>query len=134
MATRVTLHSDSGYAQTITGRKHTWHADEPPALNGTDAGPAPYELLLSSLGACTAITLRMYAERKGWELGEIDIALRFSRSEDGVEAIHRDIHCTAALSEEQRQRLLEIAGKTPVTKTLAQGTAIDSSWAETSVE
>jgi putative redox protein len=71
----VVLDSKSRYACTLHARRHTLTADEPHSNGGTDTGPAPYDLLLSGLAACTAITLRMYAERKGWELGEIHVDL-----------------------------------------------------------
>ncbi|MDX1802476.1 MAG: OsmC family protein [Alcanivorax sp.] len=126
---RVSLHSDGDYHQHIRVRDHHWEADEGPALGGKDRGPNPYELLLSGLGACTAITLRMYAERKGWELGEMDVALHFYRDDEGNEFIDRTLQCSAPLSEEQRQRLLEIAGKTPVTLTVKRGTPVATQWA-----
>ena len=91
---------------------------------GTDTGPAPYELLLSGLAACTALTLRMYADRKGWVLGEIDVIARFRRDADGTEWVEREVGLTAALDAAQRDRLAEICAKTPVTKTLNRGMAI----------
>lgn len=127
MAT-VSIHSHHHYAQQIKVRQHRLSADEGAAMGGEDSGPNPYELLLSGLGACTSITLRMYAERKGWELGDIDIRLHFYRDEEGGEHIDRILNCSASLSDEQRQRLLEIAAKTPVTKTVRQGVAITSMW------
>ncbi len=117
------------YAQAIAMGHHALTADEPERLGGADSGPAPYQLLLASLGACTAITLRMYAERKGWELGTVRIGLTLTRDDAGAESIAREISLSASLSEEQRARLLEIAGKTPVTKTLLKGVAIDSRFA-----
>ena len=119
-------HLDSGterYAQTIRVGHHTVTADERASQGGVDAGPAPYELLLAALGACTSITLRMYAERKGWELGPVHIDLTFVREGD-VERIERKIRVAATLTEEQRARLGEIAEKTPVTKTVKRGTPI----------
>ena len=119
-------HLDSGsarYAQTIRVGHHTITADERAPQGGGDAGPAPYELLLAALGACTSITLRMYAERKGWELGPVHIDLSFVREGD-VERIERTIRVAATLTEEQRTRLGEIAEKTPVTKTVKRGTPI----------
>src|SRR5581483_8793281 len=72
----VSLECTAGYAQAIRAGHHQLTADEPKSNGGTDTGPAPYELLLSALGACTSITLRMYADRKGWTLGAIDVRLR----------------------------------------------------------
>lgn len=112
-----------GYAQRIHARHHELSADEPAERNGTDTGPAPYELVLAGLGACTAITLKMYAERKAWDIGQVNVKLRFLKSRDS-ERIERDVHCSAALSDEQRDRLLEICDRTPVTLTIKRGTPI----------
>lgn len=125
---RVEVHSSDKYAQQIQVRQHQLSADEGKSLGGQDSGPNPYELLLSGLGACTSITLRMYAERKGWELGEIQVGLHFYRDDDGNEFIDRTLTCSAELSDEQRQRLLEIAAKTPVTNTVRRGTPIATQW------
>ena len=110
----------------VSGRHHLT-ADEPVAAGGSDAGPAPYDLLLASLGACSAITLRMYAGRKEWELGRITVGLRFTRAADGAERIDRRFSFSKPLNAEQKARLLEIAGKTPVTKSLLRGIPIESS-------
>jgi len=117
--------TDSGFVQTIRSGAHTVTADEPVSNGGTDAGFAPYALLLASLGACTSITLQMYAQRKGWTLGAVQVALRMMKGQD-VEGdlIERSVHFSAPLTEEQRARLAEICEKTPVTKTIKQGTAI----------
>jgi len=123
MAT-VQLHSDNGYAQHIRARSHQLQADEPAANGGTDSGPAPYELLLAALAACTSLTLRMYAERKGWQLGRVEVDAHFSRDDCGLENIERTVRFGNILSPEQRQRLAEICEKTPVTKTLRGGTPI----------
>jgi putative redox protein len=110
------------YTNNVTARTHAWVADEP---QGADAGPAPYELLLSALGACTSITLRMYAERKGWELGTISVALRFIReSKEDTGRIERDVNVSGVLDADQLKRLGEIVENTPVTKTLKAGTPI----------
>jgi putative redox protein len=124
----ASAHLDSGtarYAQRIRVGRHELTADEPPPQGGADAGPAPYGLLLASLAACTSITLRMYADRKGWELGPVHVDLAIDRHGD-VERIDRTIRLSAALTDEQRARLAEIADKTPVTRTLARGTAIET--------
>lgn len=123
MAT-IHLHSESGYAQQIRARTHELQSDEPASEGGTDTGPAPYELLLAGLAACTSITLRMYAERKQWQLGRINVDARFARDDSGAESISRKITISGELSDEQIARLAEIADKTPVTKTVKRGTPI----------
>jgi putative redox protein len=118
------LHArEAPYAQDITIGKHAVVADEPVARGGTDAGPRPYELLLAALAACTSITLRMYADRKGWDLGPISLSLAFIK-EGEVDRIERTLRYAKPLTDEQRTKLLEIAGKTPVTKTVMHGASI----------
>jgi putative redox protein len=100
--------------------------DEPPSLGGTEQGPAPYDYYLASLAACTAITLRMYAEKKGWNLGEFHAELTFMRDDEGKVHIQRTLHSDQPLDDAQWQRLIEIADKTPVTKTMREGAVITS--------
>ena len=124
--THVRAHiGEIDFAVNVMAGEHHWTSDEPPALGGRNAGPAPYDLLLGSLGACTAITLRMYAKRKGWALRGVDVDLRFVR-EDSGERIERTIRLEGKLDAEQRARMLEIAEKTPVTRTLRAGLAIST--------
>jgi putative redox protein len=113
----------AGYAQTIRSGRHTLTADEPATVGGTDTGPGPYGILLAALGACTSITLRMYAERKGWELGTVEVSLRFFKDGD-MDRVERELLFSAPLDDAQRARLLEISEKTPVTLTLKRGTPI----------
>ena len=123
----ASAHLSSGtakYEQHIRVRGHELIADEPAAQGGADAGASPYGLLASALAACTSITLRMYADRKGWTLGTIEVGLRMLKAKDGRERIEREIRVGAPLTEEQRARLGEIAEKTPVTKTIRRGTPI----------
>ncbi|MES2022438.1 MAG: OsmC family protein [Pseudomonadota bacterium] len=110
------------YRTEITTGHHTLIADEPASRGGADAGPAPYDLLLSALGACTAITLRLYADRKGWSIETLDVALRLVGSADGnrIERVLTIVGPDAAA----QTRLAEIAERTPVTLTLKSGIAI----------
>ncbi len=122
----VTVTSEYHYSQQIASGHHRLTADEPIARGGSDSGASPYELLLASLGACTSITLRMYAGRKEWELGKITVGLRYTAAEDQKGHIDRRLSFSKPLTAEQTQRLLEIAGKTPVTRTLLAGLTIDT--------
>jgi putative redox protein len=106
------------YATAITaGHQHRITADEGPELGGRDAGPAPYDLLSSALGACTVITLRMYAERKQWPVTSVQADIHFARGADKVESIDRVLRIEGA-DAGQKARLAEIAERTPVTLTL----------------
>ncbi len=111
------------YAQDVRVGSHALAADEPSSRGGRDAGPRPYELLLSALGACTSITLRMYADRKKWDVGPISVSLRLFKDGES-DRIERALSFGNPLTEEQRSKLLEIAGKTPVTKTVLHGAAV----------
>ena len=124
----VTEAGSGTYTQQITLGNHRLVADEPRPI-GDDAGPTPYDLVLAGLGACTSMTLRMYANRKGWPLDEVRVTLRHSRihAEDcahcettkgWVDHIDRDIELVGALDDSQRQRLLQIADQCPVHQTL----------------
>ncbi len=124
----VRTETDRYRTENVAG-PHAWISDEPENVGGTDLGPAPYDLLLSSLGSCTTITVRMYADRKEWPLEAIDVALRHrkvkardcdecSADTGRVDVIERDITLTGDLSEEQRKRLLEIADRCPVHRSL----------------
>lgn len=118
-------HAELGekYQVHIDADGHAITADEPARVGGSGSGPAPYDLLLASLAACTSITLRMYAERKDWPLEGLAIDLSFSRLDDTAR-IDRRITVTGPLSDEQRARLAEIAERTPVTLTLKNGVPI----------
>jgi putative redox protein len=127
----ATAHLDSGearYEQRLRVGRHDLVADEPAVVGGGDTGASPYGLVLAGLAACTAITLRMYAERKGWELGPVHVDVLMRRDQD-VETIERTVKLAPTVTPEQRTRLAEIAEKTPVTKTLRRGTAIATTFA-----
>lgn len=113
----------TNYAVSIEAGPNSLSADEPVTRGGHGSGPAPYDLVLAGLGACTVITLRLYAERKGWALGAVEAVLSH-RKIGGRSQISRVLSFEAALSAEQRARLAEIAEKTPVTLTLKDGADI----------
>ena len=128
----------SGLLQTITIGPHELRADEPIAVGGADAAPDPYELLLAALGACTGITVRMYAERKKWPLEGVQVQLAHSRihAEDcadcesqpqSLDRIDRKISFAGKLSADQLQRLREIADRCPVHRTLSSKVQIHTS-------
>jgi putative redox protein len=104
---------------------HTWLGDEPASAGGGDRGPTPFSLLLSSLGTCTSITLKMYAQRKGWALDAVRVTLSLATGPDGT-TINRQIHLDGTLSDEQRERLLQIANACPVHKVLTHPIEIET--------
>ncbi len=109
------------FTTTIRAGNHTFVCDEPASAGGSDKGPKPHDILLASLGACTCITIRMYASRKGWDLKEVTADLRMERSiENGIQTTHitESVSLTGNLDPEMRARLIEIGNRCPVQKTL----------------
>ena len=127
--------SAKGFAQEVTVAGHLLVVDEPAALGGSDIGPSPYDLLISALGACTSMTVSLYARRKQWPLEAVTVRLRHSKvhatdcaacdTKDGkLDGIERDIELHGDLTAEQRAQLLGIANKCPVHKTLTSEISI----------
>lgn len=113
------------YQTQLTAGSHTVTADEPVTKGGADTGMTPYELLTASLAACTAITLRMYAERKGWQTGEIGVDVVLD-TEKGETRIVRRLSFAAELSVEQHERLLAVANACPVHKVLTGKISVET--------
>ncbi|HLS84071.1 MAG TPA: OsmC family protein [Arenimonas sp.] len=111
--------------QLIVGRHHTV-ADEPVDLGGADTGPAPDELVLQALGACTAITLRMYAERKQWPLEGVEVKLEYGHRDKERTQIQRRVSLRGPLDASQRERLLQIADACPVHRLLTGKVEVDT--------
>jgi uncharacterized OsmC-like protein len=119
----------SGFLQEVVNGKHNLRADEPVSAGGTDAAPSPYDYLLIALGVCTSMTVGLYARRKQWPLDNITVSLRHSRihaedckecetKEGMLDRIDTEIELTGPLTTEQRAKLMEIAAKCPVHRTL----------------
>lgn len=123
LAASVHARCEARYAVETRVRRHRVQADEALAEGGGDGGPSPIELVATGLASCTAITLRMYADRKGWDLGEIAVDCRAWKDAGGYR-FERTIRFGSILSDEQRTRLGEIAEKTPVTKLVKAGAHI----------
>lgn len=126
---RVVVTTGAGLRTDVRVRGHQVIADEPPAAGGTDTGPSPYELLIASLAACTSVTARMYADRKGWALDGIEVRVWHQRTNEAdpaapdsrpvqIDSFDVEVRFSGALDPEQRTRLLEIAGRCPVKRTL----------------
>ncbi len=123
------------YRTIVSARQHSLALDEPADVGGEDRGPTPYEALLGALGGCTAMTVRMYADRKGWPLEAVRVHLRTDRShqadcvaceraEVGPHRVERRVELDGPLTDEQRARLLQIADRCPVKQALQRGVQV----------
>jgi putative redox protein len=117
-------HQGFVHAVDIEDGAHTLLVDEPPGGGGTDAGPSPTRLLAASLASCIAITVEMYAERKEWELGPVEVAVESEYDGFVPTSFRASIQLPGPLSEEQRKRLLAVADRCPVSKALTGETSI----------
>ncbi len=115
--------SNPDYVVALRARQHPIASDEPASLGGSDKGPRPFELVLAGLASCTAITIRMYAGRKQWPLGDVRVGISM-RKDGAAFQILRTVELGGGLSEEQRSRIAEICEKTPVTLFAKQGATI----------
>jgi len=117
----------AAYVTELSDGVHAWRSDTSPANGGSDAAEDPEALVLGALGACTAITVRMYAARKQWSLDAVDVRLRYSRRDATGTTIEREVVLHGALDEVQRARLLEIAEKCPIHRLLTGEVLINTS-------
>jgi uncharacterized OsmC-like protein len=137
--TEIIVRSAGGLKQTIEARGHTLVADEPAEVGGGDTGPTPYEYLLAALGACTAMTMQLYAARRNWPLQALEIHLAHDRVHASdceacenpdasafLDRITKHITLQGPLDDQQRARLLEIADRCPVQRTLQSSIVIQS--------
>ena len=118
------------YTQDVNTPRHHFFADEPTSYGSADIGPAPYELLCASLGACTSITLRMYAERKKWDVENIAVRVTHKKIQISElppkDVFTREITITGDVDDAQRARMIVIANKCPVHKTLEASSEIET--------
>jgi putative redox protein len=134
---QITAVLQSGTVATLSNGRHTWTTDEPLAAGGTDTGPDPYELLLSSLAACICLTIAMYCKHKKLSLQSVRASLDFARihaddckdcempDRGFIEQITSNVHISGDFDDAQKKRLAQIAQRCPVHKTLAHGIAFE---------
>lgn len=123
---KVKTYPEPWSGEVLSG-KHQLITDKPESFGGQDKGLAPYDFVCSGLISCTMITLRMYAQHKGFDLGEFTVEADFNANKEGKEWIERRLSFANALSEELHQKVLDICQKTPVTKTLLRSIEINTS-------
>ena len=123
---KVKTYPEPWSGEVLSG-KHQLITDKPESFGGQDKGLAPYDFVCSGLISCTMITLRMYAQHKGFDLGEFTVEADFNANKEGKEWIERRLSFAKALSEELHQKVLDICQKTPVTKTLLRSVEINTS-------
>ena len=126
----VIVHGDAnGFAQKVDVGSYQLTTDEPVSYGGTDSGPSPYDLILAALGSCTSMTIGLYARKRSWPVEKITVSLWHTKihakdcddcetKEGRIDRIEMEIHLDGALTDEQRAKLMEIAGKCPVHQTL----------------
>lgn len=122
-----TVAEGDAFGNAITIGPHRLAADEPADSGGADAGPAPFEMLMAALGACTSMTIRGYAARKGWRVTEVEVRLKRVKGEPGAKPenlLERTLRIEGEIDGDQRKRLLEIAEKCPVHRALTVGTPV----------
>ena len=132
----VRLKAEDIFTSEVASGKHLLIADEPENEGGKDLGPAPYDLLCASLGSCTAMTIRMYTDLKKWELKSVEVALKHSKvvindsegnpTNDKKDHILREITLLGNLDEKKKERIIKIANKCPVHKTLSPAIDIET--------
>ena len=126
MGSEVTATRRAGYTHDVEVRGHKLVADEPEDRGGSDEGPSPHELMGAALASCTAITVEMYAERKGWELPELRVTVTQEVDpETKIRSFDVRMYLPGGLTDEQTQRIRRIAGKCPVHKALANETTVE---------
>lgn len=125
----VVVGDSKGFTQKVQAGKHQLITDEPTSYGGTDSGASPYDLILAALGSCTSMTVGLYARKRGWSVDKITVSLWHSKihakdcddclTKDGrIDRIEMEIHLDGSLTDEQRAKLMEVAGKCPVHQTL----------------
>jgi putative redox protein len=124
---KVSSHRDGQpFRTSVSVRSHEVMTDEPESNGGSDAGPSPQELLAASLASCSAITVEMYARRRGWDVGDIRVDVDYEPAQRGSPTkFHMVVHLPKELSEDARQRLMQIVAKCPVHRTLESEVMFD---------